>query len=83
MADSIETKEVRPSEWTVESLTHSIHSKTDSFTEYSRLYKTKSTFVFAALSTCADIKKKVHCLCNEYKNLKSHTWICFVSLLEL
>ncbi len=32
-ADSIETKEVRPSEWTVESLTHSIRSKTDSFME--------------------------------------------------
>ncbi len=32
-ADSKETKQVRPSEWTVESLAHSIRSKTDSFKE--------------------------------------------------
>ncbi len=32
-ADSIETKQVRPSEWTVESLAHLIRSKTDSFME--------------------------------------------------
>ncbi len=32
-ADSIETKQVSPSEWTVESLAHWIRSKTDSFKE--------------------------------------------------
>ncbi len=29
------------------------------------------------------IYRKVHCLCSEYKNVKTHTWVFFVSLLEL
>ncbi len=63
---SIETKQVRPSEWTVESLAHSIRSTPCC---YALLYKTNSTFVFAASRTCADIQKSTLLVnINEYKN---------------
>ncbi len=48
-ADSIEMKEVSPSEWTVDSLAHLIHSLNETPCCYALLYKTKSTFVLAAL----------------------------------
>ncbi len=54
MAHSIENKLVRPSEWTVESLAHSIASTPCC---YALLYTINSTFVFTASRTCADIQK--------------------------
>ncbi len=53
-ADSIETIQVRASEWTVESL---IHSRNETACCYALFYKTNSTFVFTASRTCADIQK--------------------------
>ncbi len=51
--------------WTVESLAHSIHSKTDSFTKWNTVLlctvvkKTNSTFVLATSRTCVDMQKSI------------------------